>query len=90
MINEISPLKRILMSGAGAAAGGGKRDAVDRDFGRSASDQVGRGQAGGWPGKVASGLEGWLSFKSAAGMAAGMAGQAIAGRLRDFAQTRGK
>lgn len=90
MINEISPLKRILMSGAGAGAGGGKRDAVGREFGPSTADQVGRGQAGGWPGKVASGLEGWLSFKSAAGMAAGMAGQAIAGRLRDFAQTRGK
>lgn len=60
VINEIEPLKRILMGGAGA--------------------KIGAGKGTGWPAKVADGLEGWLGFKGAVGMMAGMASQAVKDR----------
>jgi ubiquinone biosynthesis monooxygenase Coq6 len=64
IINEIGPIKKVLMGGAGAQVGGEQK----RD--------------GGWGGTAASGLEGWLGFKGAVGMAAGLAGEVAKNGLR--------
>jgi ubiquinone biosynthesis monooxygenase Coq6 len=71
VINELGPIKRLLMQGAGAVpseSGAAKQSDTSTD-GR-------RGK--GWPYAAASGLEGWLGAKHVVGQALGMAGQVVA------------
>lgn len=72
MINEIGPLKKAFMGGAGAASLG-KTGAVTRKAG--------------WGSTAASGLEGWLGFKSVLGTAAGFAGELAKNGLRRAADS---
>lgn len=70
LINEVGPLKKAFMGGAGAGT---------IDLGRGKLVDAGKraGQTGeaGWGSTAASGLEGWLSFKSLVGTVAGVAGE---------------
>jgi ubiquinone biosynthesis monooxygenase Coq6 len=70
MINEIGPLKKAFMGGAGAASLG--------------QPGAKTGQTG-WGSTAASGLEGWLGFKSVVGTAAGFAGELAKNGLRKVA-----
>ena len=74
VINELGPLKKIFMGGAGAA-----------------ESPVGRhGGQRGWGAHAASGLEGWIGFKSALGTAAGFASELALNGLRRVAEGTGK
>ncbi|WVW86143.1 ubiquinone biosynthesis monooxygenase COQ6 [Kwoniella bestiolae CBS 10118] len=69
MINEIGPLKKILMGGAGAqptvssdGVSRPRREESTREFGRSdANEEMGR--LDGWQMGAASGVEGWFTLK---------------------------
>ena len=71
IINELGPLKRVLMQGAGAGAGG-------------AGDEVtpGSRRSQSWGETAANGVQGWLNLKATLGAAAGMAGEAAKSGLR--------
>ncbi|WWD19612.1 ubiquinone biosynthesis monooxygenase COQ6 [Kwoniella shandongensis] len=70
VINELGPIKKILMGGAGAGTlgvGGGKRTDEQREFGRAnATDEL--PPIGGWPMTAAKGVEGWFALKGVMGM----------------------
>lgn len=84
VINELGPIKKVLMGGAGAGAGMGqkRRTEKEREFGRAYAEDPLDGRVGGWPSAVADGMEGWRSLKGALGMAAGMAGDVARNGLR--------
>ncbi|WVF73093.1 ubiquinone biosynthesis monooxygenase COQ6 [Kwoniella sp. CBS 6097] len=98
IINEIGPLKKILMGGAGAgpsATGassalsangvrGRGRSEKDREFGRShAQDPL--PTSGGSMGRLADGVEGWFVLKGVAKMAGGVLGELTKSGLRKAA-----
>ena len=68
LINEIGPLKKAFMGGAGAQSVKG----------------IG-GRESGWGSTAASGLQGWLGFKSVVGSVAGVAGELAKNGLRKAA-----
>ena len=78
VLNELGPIKNILMHNAGATPGKG------------ASPTVEGGERGGWPKAAASGLEGWLGVKTAVGNAATLAGQVVTNVLRNTADSMDK
>ncbi len=86
VLNELGPIKKVLMGGAGAGAGSGVasrgRSEKDREYGRVHAGDEREGRAGGWPMAAATGLEGWLGFKQVVGLAAGFAGEAAKNGLR--------
>ncbi|WVQ67035.1 ubiquinone biosynthesis monooxygenase COQ6 [Kwoniella botswanensis] len=76
IINELGPLKRLLMGGAGAQPDITTRGELsksrkhdEREFGRSrgAGDEL--GQIGGWQMTAANGVESWFTIKGVAKMA---------------------
>ncbi|KAK8853195.1 ubiquinone biosynthesis monooxygenase COQ6 [Kwoniella newhampshirensis] len=71
VINELGPIKKILMGGAGAGTlgngHGGTRTEKEREFGRS-NPQDDLGPIGGWPMSAAKGVEGWFALKGVMGM----------------------
>ncbi|WRT70252.1 ubiquinone biosynthesis monooxygenase COQ6 [Kwoniella shivajii] len=86
IINEINPLKKILMGGAGASpnsptsttagssvATAPKRNEKQREFGRSISTDT-LGPIGGWQMTAANGVESWFTIKGVAKMAGGVLG----------------
>lgn len=75
MINELGPLKKVFMGGAGAA---------------SLNKAGGAQEKAGWGSTAASGLEGWLGFKSVVGTAAGFAGELAKNGLSKLAQSAEK
>ena len=88
VLNEIGPIKKLLMGGAGASASSGAdistrvRNERDGQYDRAdAGEGLGR-RGRGWPMVAASGLEGWLGFKHVLGIAAGLAGEAAKNGLR--------
>ncbi|WVQ74193.1 ubiquinone biosynthesis monooxygenase COQ6 [Cryptococcus sp. DSM 104548] len=87
VINEIGPLKRLLMGGAGSGVGPfstGGRSETEREFGRS---QAGDGMksAGGWQHGLASAVEGAFVLKGVAGMVGGVVGELARNGLRKAA-----
>ena len=75
VINELGPVKRLLMQGAGAVPSQGARQGPG-GHGVKGGEDGKRGR--GWPYAAASGLEGWLGAKKVLGQAVGMAGQVVA------------
>ncbi|WVQ84469.1 ubiquinone biosynthesis monooxygenase COQ6 [Cryptococcus sp. DSM 104549] len=85
VINELGPIKRILMGGAGSGVGlgfgSGDRTEKEREFGRArAEDEI--KSVGGWQMGAASGVEGWFALKKVAGMVGGVAQEAAMNGLR--------
>ncbi|AAW45305.1 hypothetical protein CNBH3840 [Cryptococcus deneoformans B-3501A] len=84
VINELGPIKRILMGGAGSGVGLGgasARTEKEREFGRARAEDKLK-PAGGWPMAVANGVEGWFALKGVMGMVGGVVGEAARNGLR--------
>ncbi|OCF38964.1 ubiquinone biosynthesis monooxygenase COQ6 [Kwoniella heveanensis CBS 569] len=97
IINEIGPLKKILMGGAGAGPSatsssalsangvrGRGRSEKDREFGRSHAQDPLTPSAGNM-GTLADGVEGWFVLKGVAKMAGGVLGELTKNGLRKAA-----
>lgn len=78
VMNELGPIKKGLMGGAGAGAGLRTDDYKELERG-------GVQRARGWGVTAASTLEGWLGFKRIVGFGAGLAGEAAKNGLRRVA-----
>ena len=83
ILNQIGPIKKLLMGGAGASEGPVLSERARSEDGHKKGFE-GRGR--GWPMAAASGLEGWLGFKHVLGIAAGLAGEAAKNGLRRAAE----
>lgn len=84
VINELGPIKRILMGGAGSGVGFGgasARTEKEREFGRARAEDKLK-PAGGWPMAAANGVEGWFALKGVMGMVGGVVGEAARNGLR--------
>ncbi|WVR00272.1 ubiquinone biosynthesis monooxygenase COQ6 [Kwoniella sp. CBS 9459] len=99
IINEIGPLKKILMGGAGAGPSGANstsalsangvrsgrgRSEKDREFGRSHAQDSLATNAGSM-GRLADGVEGWFVLKGVGKMAGGVLGELTKNGLRKAA-----
>jgi ubiquinone biosynthesis monooxygenase Coq6 len=83
VINELGPLKRILMGGAGAGPGGASGMADQAQAGGSSS--VPRGD--GWSKTAADALEGWLGVKQMGGLVGAVVREGATNALRRVADT---
>lgn len=84
VINELGPIKRILMGGAGSGVGlGGAsvRTEKEREFARARAED-GLKPAGGWPMAAANGVESWFALKGVMGMVGSVVGEAARNGLR--------
>lgn len=71
VINELGPVKKVLMGGAGA-----------KPNSQGLMNEVEGKRGTGWPMMAANGLEGWLGFKNVLGLAMGFAGVGVRNGLR--------
>ncbi|WVO14268.1 ubiquinone biosynthesis monooxygenase COQ6 [Cryptococcus depauperatus] len=93
VINELEPIKKILMGGAGSGVGmggrGTKRTEKERVFGRAkAGDDL--KTTDGLPMTVANGIEGWFALKEVMSMIGGVVEEATKNGLRRAADVLDK
>jgi len=86
VVNELGPVKKALMEGAGAGAGitsGRAGDKVDeREFGRARAEEELGPRSLGWAGMAANGVEAMNGLRGVMGMAIGIAGDVARTGLR--------